>query len=157
MAMATSKKNAVASGKAATADTKASASPVQQVKEKKNKAKSAPKKVALKTQVIETENNDGAQDTIKVSPKSEGNPDTKAVKSKTKKAKLVRDSFTMPDDEYRGIGELKKACLKAGFEAKKSELLRIGVRLLKRMSPDEIQSELANLTPLKAGRPKKSA
>src|SRR4051812_28675260 len=32
-------------------------------------------------------------------------------KEKTKKAKLVRDSFTMPEAEYAVLGEVKKACL----------------------------------------------
>jgi hypothetical protein len=43
---------------------------------------------------------------------------------------LVRDSFTMPEQEYAVLGAVKQACLKAGFEVKKSELLRIGVALL---------------------------
>lgn len=79
----------------------------------------------------------------------------KLAKEKTKKAKLVRDSFTMPEDEYQALGDLKKACVKAGFEVKKSELLRIGVALLKKLPPPQIQQALSALPPLKAGRPKK--
>lgn len=77
------------------------------------------------------------------------------AKLKPKKAKLVRDSFTMPENEYQVIGELKKACLGAGFSIKKSELLRIGVALLQKMTPVQIQESLSNLPALKAGRPKK--
>ena len=44
--------------------------------------------------------------------------------AKAKKAKLVRDSFTMPDGEYALIAALKKRCLDAGVPAKKSEILR---------------------------------
>jgi hypothetical protein len=76
-------------------------------------------------------------------------------KEKIKKAKLVRDSFTMPETEYQGLGEIKKACLKAGFEVKKSELLRIGVALIRKMDPVALKEVLASLPPLKAGRPKK--
>lgn len=77
------------------------------------------------------------------------------AKQKPKKAKLVRDSFTMPENEYQVIGEIKKACLGAGFSIKKSEVLRIGVALLQKMTPAQIQQSLSGLPALKAGRPKK--
>jgi prolyl oligopeptidase PreP (S9A serine peptidase family) len=79
----------------------------------------------------------------------------KGAKEKPKKAKLVRDSFTMPGDEYQVIGDIKKACIGAGFVIKKSELLRIGVALLQKMSPAQIHASLADLPAIKAGRPKK--
>lgn len=79
-----------------------------------------------------------------------------APKDKAKKPKLVRDSFTMPAAEYQVLGDLKKACLKAGFAVKKSELLRIGVALMQKADVALLQSTLAALPPLKAGRPKKS-
>lgn len=74
---------------------------------------------------------------------------------KIKKPKLVRDSFTMPEAEYRVLGEVKKACIKAGFEVKKSELLRVGVALIHKMDLATLKGVLASLPPLKAGRPKK--
>jgi hypothetical protein len=76
-------------------------------------------------------------------------------KHKAKKPKLVRDSFTMPEDEYAALGEMKKACLRAGVAVKKSELLRAAVSMLRRMDMAELQRELDSLTPVKAGRPKK--
>lgn len=76
-------------------------------------------------------------------------------KEKIKKQKLVRDSFTMPEDEYRILGEVKKACIKAGFEVKKSELLRVGVALIQKMDLPALKNVLAALPPLKAGRPKR--
>lgn len=78
------------------------------------------------------------------------------VKEKTKKVKLVRDSFTMPEAEYAVLGEVKKACLKAGIEVKKSELLRVGVALIRQLDNARIQEILAGLPTLKAGRPKKN-
>jgi hypothetical protein len=78
-----------------------------------------------------------------------------APKEKIKKSKLVRDSFTMPETEYQGLSDVKKACLKAGFEVKKSELLRIGVALIRKMDAAALKGMLASLPPLKAGRPKK--
>jgi hypothetical protein len=50
---------------------------------------------------------------------------------------------------------VKKACLKAGFEIKKSELLRIGVALISQMDMATLQRVLGDLPQLKTGRPKK--
>jgi hypothetical protein len=71
------------------------------------------------------------------------------------KPKLVRDSFTMPEREYAVLAEVKQACLKAGFEIKKSELLRIGVALISQIDMATLQNVLAALPQLKTGRPKK--
>lgn len=78
-----------------------------------------------------------------------------AVKEKAKKDKLVRDSFTMPEPEYAVLGQVKKACLAAGIEVKKSQLLRIGLLLLSHTDVKSLAKLIANLAPLKAGRPKK--
>jgi hypothetical protein len=85
-------------------------------------------------------------------PAKKGNAAEK--KEKVKKPKLVRDSFTMPEAEYKVLGEVKKNCLKAGIEVKKSELLRVGVALIRQMEPGKLQAVLATLPSLKAGRPK---
>jgi hypothetical protein len=66
---------------------------------------------------------------------------------------LVRDSFTMPDAEYAVLASVKQACLKAGFEIKKSELLRIGVALVGRLDTATLRQVLDSLPQLKTGRP----
>lgn len=78
-----------------------------------------------------------------------------AKSAKAKKEKLVRDSFTMPASEYALLAQLKKACLAAGLEIKKSELLRIGVAQLATLDARKLQAAQAALVPVKAGRPKK--
>lgn len=78
-----------------------------------------------------------------------------APATKVKKVKLVRDSFTMPANEYQILQDIKKASLKAGVEVKKSELLRIGVGLLKTLSVAQLDAARSALTKLRAGRPKK--
>lgn len=78
------------------------------------------------------------------------------AKDKQRKDKLVRDSFTMPEQEYAVLGQVKKACLKAGFEIKKSELLRIGVALISQIDLATLQNVLSALPQLKTGRPKKN-
>jgi hypothetical protein len=74
---------------------------------------------------------------------------------KPKKQKLVRDSFTMPEQEYETLAEMKKNCIKAGISVKKSELLRVAVSLLRKMDVPQVQQALTGLTPVKAGRPGK--
>ncbi|MEW6373277.1 MAG: hypothetical protein AB1584_20340, partial [Pseudomonadota bacterium] len=66
---------------------------------------------------------------------------------------LVRDSFTMPEQEYAVLAKVKQACLKAGFEVKKSELLRIGVALIGRLDMATLRQVLDGLPQLKTGRP----
>lgn len=94
--------------------------------------------------------------TVKAAAKPEVKAKPEAEpKEKQKKVKLVRDSFTMPEEEYAVLGEVKKACLKAGIEVKKSELLRVGVALIRQLDTVKLKEVLAGLPTLKAGRPKK--
>lgn len=90
--------------------------------------------------------------TSKATPSIKSLPD---AKGKIKKAKLVRDSFTMPADEYQVLGDVKKIFLKAGLEVKKSELLRVGVALIRELNLASLKLAVASLPPVKAGRPKK--
>ena len=81
----------------------------------------------------------------------------KAVKTtKVKKPKLVRDSFTIPKDEYIVIDSLKIRAGKLGQSVKKSELLRAGVKALAAMSDIQFKAALSNVPTIKTGRPKSS-
>ena len=81
----------------------------------------------------------------------------KAVKpAKVKKPKLVRDSFTIPKDEYVVIDGLKTRAGKLGQAVKKSELLRAGVKALAAMSDIQFKAALSNVPTIKTGRPKNS-
>lgn len=72
-----------------------------------------------------------------------------------KKAKLVRDSFTMPKADFDLIDRLKERALGFKQSPKKSELLRAGLHALDALSDARLKAVLGNLTALKAGRPKK--
>lgn len=78
-----------------------------------------------------------------------------AKSGKTKKPKLVRDSFTMPEAEYALIAALKKRCLAAGVPAKKSEILRAAVANLAKLSDASVVTALRRLDVIKTGRPAK--
>ena len=71
------------------------------------------------------------------------------------KAKLVRDSFTMPQQDFSLIGVLKERALNFRRPAKKSELLRAGLHALSKLPDLALRVALDTLLPLKAGRPKK--
>jgi hypothetical protein len=81
---------------------------------------------------------------------------TKATKAtKTVKTKLIRDSFAIPEKEYAALVAVKKTCLKAGLEIKKTELIRIGIALVNELTTAKIKTAQAKLTQISAGRPKK--
>lgn len=75
---------------------------------------------------------------------------------KTKKPKLVRDSFTIPKDEYQVIDHLKQRSAKLGQAMKKSELLRAGIKLLNSLADGPFKQALAEVPAIKTGRPKKT-
>ncbi|MDF2465501.1 MAG: hypothetical protein K0Q43_3736 [Ramlibacter sp.] len=79
-----------------------------------------------------------------------------ATSKKPVKAKAVRDSFTIPKPEYAVLADLKQRCAKLGAPAKKSELLRAGIKALATMSDTALAAALRSVPALKTGRPAKS-
>ena len=73
--------------------------------------------------------------------------------AKVKKPKLVRDSFTIPKDEYDVIDALKVRGGKLGQAVKKSELLRAGIKALAAMSDIQFKAALIKVPTIKTGRP----
>ncbi len=73
---------------------------------------------------------------------------------KAKKLKLVKDRFNMPKAEHDVLGQLKQACLQAGFSVKKSELLRLGVALAAQLDIASLRQLLEVLPPVKSDRRK---
>jgi hypothetical protein len=69
--------------------------------------------------------------------------------------KMVRDSFTMPEDDYSKLKTLKTRCLNLGIEIKKSELLRAGLLALESLDDTELQAIAAKIEKIKTGRPPK--
>jgi hypothetical protein len=62
-----------------------------------------------------------------------------------KKAKAVRDTFTMPEPEYALIRELKKRCLGLGVAVKKSQILRAGIAMLAGLSDDRLTQAVTSV------------
>jgi hypothetical protein len=117
------------------------------------------KKVAVKKVVAQTPT--AKKPVVKKAPVTSAVSKTaKPVKTikpaKTKKPKLVRDSFTIPKDEYEVIDSLKIRAGKLGQAVKKSELLRAGVKALAAMSDIQFKAAMSNVPTIKTGRPKSS-
>ena len=74
--------------------------------------------------------------------------------SKPSKNKPVRDSFTMPKQEYAQIAEMKQRAAKLGRPTKKSEVLRAALALLGALSDQHLLSALLAVPSIKTGRPK---
>ncbi len=69
----------------------------------------------------------------------------KEVAAMPGKHKLVRDRFSMPKPEYDGIAHLKQRMAGIGQRAKKSELLRAGLKALAALSDAALAMALAAL------------
>ena len=96
---------------------------------------------------------------VAVSIKAKKTPVKKEKKATVKveaKVHVVRDSFTMPHSDYSKLGELKLACLKAGLQVKKSELLRAGLHVLSNLTVAQLKKTMEQIEQIKTGRPKNS-
>jgi hypothetical protein len=80
----------------------------------------------------------------------------KKEKKAEAKVKVVRDSFTMPQDDYELIGAMKQKALGAGLHVKKSELLRAGLQALSKLTAAQLKRAITGLEKIKTGRPKKA-
>ena len=90
----------------------------------------------------------------KTAVKTAVKPVSKPVKvEKAKKPKMIRDSFTIPKTEYVVIDALKERAGKLSRAAKKSELLRAGVKALAAMSDAAFLAALTAVPTIKTGRP----
>jgi hypothetical protein len=91
----------------------------------------------------------------KETPAAKPAKDAKA--EKPKKPKLLRDSFTIPKTEYAVIDLLKQRAARLGRPAKKSEVLRAGVKALEAMNDAAFLACVSGVPAIKTGRPAKTA
>ena len=72
---------------------------------------------------------------------------------KPKKAKLVRDSFTIPKPEYLVLDEIKQRAQTLARPVKKSEILRAAIKSLAALTNVALLAALAAVPAIKTGRP----
>jgi hypothetical protein len=75
-------------------------------------------------------------------------------KKKNDKVKVIRDSFSFPEQDHHKITELKKICLAAGVHVKKGEILRAGLILLTNLNLTELMAAVEKVEKVQTGRPK---
>lgn len=74
---------------------------------------------------------------------------------KAPKIKVVRDSFSMPQDEYEEIAEIKASFRKDGMPVKKGEVLRAALKALGSLNMVQKKRLLAGVQKIKANRSNK--
>lgn len=111
-----------------------------------DKTKASAKEVATKItsltakKAVKTVAKPAAKKPVKANPKSAAKKPKKVPKMK-----VVRDSFTMPENEYKEIAIIKDAFRKAGLPVKKSEVLRAGLKALGVLNMAQMKRLLAGL------------
>lgn len=151
---AAAKVTAPARAKVANTDAKKAATPAprKSVVSTKSSQDSKPAKAANK---ISSTGKDSASNA-----KSVSKPTVKAVKTekleKLKKPKMVRDSFSMPKNEYVALDALKARATQLKLSVKKTELIRAGIKALTAMNDAAFKAAVVSVPNLKTGRPTKS-
>lgn len=113
--------------------------------------KSAPKTKGRKVVTAPAQNEAASGKQKKALPTNAEKPPKSA---KPAKQKMVRDSFTLPENDYAKLTMLKAKCLENGIEVKKSELVRAGLTALAKMSVNTLIKAVGEVERLKTGRPK---
>lgn len=74
---------------------------------------------------------------------------------KPKVARVVRDSFSLPADDYDLISTVKTRCLGLSASVTKSEVIRAGLHALQQLSDPDLLLVVEGLEKVKTGRPTK--
>lgn len=82
--------------------------------------------------------------------------DQDSPSSEVKKERVIRDSFTLPSDDYELIAALKKRYLQLAVNVTKSEVIRAGLHALQQRSDNELLELIDSLAKVKTGRPSTS-
>jgi hypothetical protein len=76
-----------------------------------------------------------------------------STKSKTETGKVVRDSFTMPEDDYALIDKTQRRFMRLAIMLNKGEILRAGLHALEQLSNAELKELSVKVEKVKTGRP----
>lgn len=79
-----------------------------------------------------------------------------APKKKPPRKKVVRDTFSFPQDDYQDIRRLQDRMIALGHVATKSEALRLGLKVALALNDQDLEGFFLELEKLKPGRPKGS-
>lgn len=104
--------------------------------------------LSLRNRAINTsENSEDSSLPLKSGKKAVESPDAKPKK-------VIRDTFSMPEDDYGIIAHLRHECMLLGIAMNKGEILRAGLHALNTMSSQELKESALSVEKIKTGRPK---
>lgn len=92
----------------------------------------------------------------KSTPKQQEPEQPTQQKKQKKQKKVIRDSFTLPTDDYELITTIRERCLDNRVTINKSEVIRAGLHALNQMTNEELVAVVESLTKIKTGRPGKT-
>ena len=75
-----------------------------------------------------------------------------SILTKKQKSSVVRDTFSMPPDDYALIEEIRTAAAKEGRISTKSEVVRAGLQVLSLLKGHELVDALNRLEKIYPGR-----
>ena len=157
MSLATPAKKATPAGVPTTAKPAAAAKVTKATSATRpSKAPAAVKAAKPSVKVAKAGKVDKADKAPKVTKAVKPAPAATAANKSSKKPKLIRDSFTMPDADFKLIAAVKQRALGFQKAVKKSEVLRAGLKALQGLSEPQLKALLETLPVLKTGRPKKA-
>ena len=74
---------------------------------------------------------------------------TDTSKSSRGDSKMIRDTFTMPAADFKLVRELKDRCRTLGLTVKKSQLIRVGLGVIQKLSDERLTEAVTSVV---AGR-----
>ncbi len=81
-------------------------------------------------------------------------PNAPAARKAPPRKKVVRDTFSFPQDDYQDIRHLQDRMIALGHVATKSEALRMGLKAALALNDQDLEGVFLELEKLKPGRPK---
>jgi hypothetical protein len=84
-----------------------------------------------------------------------GGDETKKEKGRgePKRPRVIRDTFSFPEHDYRLIVEIQERCLKSCISVTKSEILRAGLKALSALPDVKLVRAMSTIERIKTGRP----
>ncbi|MBD1935604.1 MULTISPECIES: hypothetical protein [Cyanophyceae] len=97
------------------------------------------------------------RDGTQTNRKSEVTPQVEAQsrEEQIKKERVIRDSFTLPGEDYELISAIRQRCLNSAVNVAKSEVIRAGLHALNELPDEALLKVIESLTKIKTGRPAK--
>lgn len=70
------------------------------------------------------------------------------------RGKVVRDAFTLQEQDIALLQEILSNCMSIGVQANKSLIVRAGIRLMAKMPKNQLKEVIADIPKVKIGRSK---